>query len=490
MSSQANSTPDNTFAGRTHTERVRADAAGQAHVFRFWTELDEAGREQLLKQLQAVDYELLGRLGALLKMDEPAPSESTPELTPPDLFPLARDEGASAIADLATAQGNELLDGGQVGYMIVAGGQGSRLGYDGPKGCFPVGPLSDRTLFELHARRLLAAGRRHGNAPVWYVMTSPANDAPTRKFFEENGHFGLEPTNVFFFSQDMLPALDLEGRMLLAAKDSLFLAPNGHGGSLAALASSGALEDMERRGITLISYFQVDNPFARPADALFLGLHRRAGAGMSSKVVAKRDAGEKVGVLGNIDGVMGCIEYSDLAPELREATDETGNLLFRAGNIAVHALDVSFVKELTSGGVLSLPWHVARKTMSALGETADEVAIAGAKFETFVFDALAKSASSVTLEVSREVEFSPVKNRDGEDSADSCRSDLCRMFASWLVNSGIEAPQGRVGEFPAIEVDPLFAEDRDEFIQRLRDGHVGQVTATGGLRFEDPEAIE
>lgn len=488
MSPQADSTPNDSFATRAAAEQARAEAAGQGHVFRFWGELSQAGSEQLLEQLEAVDYDLLAKLGALLKSDHPQAGDKTPELTPPKLFPLIRQGDHATEADHATARGTELLDAGHVAYMIVAGGQGSRLGYDGPKGCFPVGPLSNRTLFELHARRLLAAGRRHGNNPVWYVMTSPANDAPTRTFFADNKHFGLGAANVFFFSQEMLPALDLEGRMLLAAKDSLFLAPNGHGGSLAALATSGALRDMEERGITTISFFQVDNPFARPADALFLGLHKHANAGMSSKVVSKRDANEKVGVLGNIDGVMGCIEYSDLAPELREARDGAGDLLFRAGNIAVHAIDVNFVKELTAGGVLSLPWHVAKKNMGALGVDGTEVSIAGAKFETFVFDALAKSDTSITLEVDRAVEFSPVKNKDGEDSADSCRNDLCRMFASWLNEAGIEAPKGMIGDFPAIEIDPLFAEDSKEFAKRLRDGHKGQMTDSGGLRFDDPEA--
>lgn len=239
--------------------------------------------------------------------------------------------------------------------------------------------------------------------------------------------------------------------------------------------------------MTTISFFQVDNPFARPGDTLFLGLHDQAGAGMSSKVVAKRDAGEKVGVLGYVDGVMGCIEYSDLAPELREAKDGAGELLFRAGNIAVHAMDVQFVKGLTQGGVLDLPWHVARKNMGAIGPDGQEVKVDGAKFETFVFDALGKSEATVTLEADRALEFSPVKNKDGDDSADSCRRDLCRMFATWLGEAGVEVPAVEIGGYPAIEVDPLFAEDGAEFLARIQAGHKGQTTAQGGLLFGDPE---
>ncbi|MFT5079507.1 MAG: UDP-N-acetylglucosamine/UDP-N-acetylgalactosamine diphosphorylase [Bacteroidia bacterium] len=486
MSPQTDSNSPEALSSRVVSQRARAEAADQGHVFRFWDELGESSKAQLLEQLEAVDYDLLAKLGGLLQ-GEHGDQDGAAKLSPPDLFPLTHEGDFEARATAARAHGKSLLDGGKVAFMIVAGGQGSRLGYDGPKGCFPVAPLSERSLFDLHAARLRAAGRRHGVDPVWYVMTSPANDAATRSFFLENDHFGLNPENVFFFSQEMLPALDLKGRMLLAKKDSLFLAPNGHGGSLAALAKSGALADMERRGITTISFFQVDNPFARPGDPLFLGLHGQAGAGMSSKVVAKRDAGEKVGVLGYVDGVMGCIEYSDLAPELREAKDDDGELLFRAGNIAVHAIDVQFVKGLTQGGVLDLPWHVARKNMGAIGADGHEVKVDGAKFETFVFDALGKSEATVTLEADRALEFSPVKNKDGEDSADSCKRDLCRMFASWLVEAGVDAPTEMIGGFPAIEVDPLFAEDSVEFLARIRAGHSGVATVQGGLLFGDPE---
>ncbi|MDF1797858.1 MAG: UTP--glucose-1-phosphate uridylyltransferase, partial [Planctomycetota bacterium] len=432
----------------------RAEAHGQTHVFAHWDGLDEAAQGALLGELEAVDYDLMARLAALLVGD---PASSSPELSAPELFPLERDGALEARASEATARGAECLAAGKVGFMIVAGGQGSRLGFDGPKGCFEIGPVTRRSLFEWHARRVLAAGRRHSFTPAWYVMTSPANDGPTRAFFAEHDHFGLGADNVFFFSQAMLPAMDLEGRLLMTGPGRLFLAPNGHGGSLAALATSGALADMRARGIETISYFQVDNPLARPGDALFLGLHTQAGAGMSSKVVSKRDAGEKVGVLGLIDGVLGCIEYSDLSEDLRVARSDDGQLLFRAGNIAVHALDVGFVEGLTTGGNLDLPWHIARKRMAVLASDGSTTEVEGAKFETFVFDALGKSPASVTLEVDRAVEFSPVKNKDGSDSADSCRRDLTSLFTGWLGRGGLEPGDGFV------EIDPLFAEDGDEF---------------------------
>ena len=455
------------------SDEVRAsfEAAGQGHVFAHWEDLDAAGREQLTRQAAAVDLDLVARLRALAIA--PADSHGAGELTPPEVFPLRRDPAGDQEADEARARGVDCLKEGLVGYVLVAGGQGSRLGFEGPKGKYPLGPVGDTTLFDWHARRLLAARERHGARPVWYVMTSATNDLETRAYFEERGFFGLEPDDVFFFQQDMLPALDTQGRILLSAADSLFLAPNGHGGCLAALRTSGALSDMESRGIEVLSYFQVDNPLVRPADPLFLGLHVLEGASMSSKVVAKRDAGEKVGVLGRSDGKLTCIEYSDLSDELRHATGEDGGLLFGAGNIAVHALERRFVEELTEGG-LNLPWHLARKRMGVFdptlprGDADDRMReVEGIKFETFVFDALGHSERSVTLEVDRSVEFSPVKNAEGQDSPETCRRDLTKLFAAWMEAAGRDVPAADAAGVHPVEVDPRFAEDAEEFASRL-----------------------
>lgn len=439
--------------------RSRAEAAGQGHVFRFWDELSDESRARLSAQVGALDFEHIAELGALLR--KPAPTSADQELSPPDLFRL--DEHASAAGDAARDAGRDLLAAGKVGYVLVAGGQASRLGYDGPKGAYPVGPVSGLPLFAFHAHRLAAAAKRHGCRTPWAVMTSPANDAVTREFFAEHDNFGLPEDDVFFFQQDMLPALDDEGRILMAGIDRLFLAPNGHGGVLWGLATSGLLKAFGERGVTQLSYFQVDNPLARPADPLFLGLHAQRGAGMSSKVVKKRDAGEKVGVLGLIDGRMGCIEYSDLPEDLREQRDADGELSFRAGNIAVHVIDRAFVERLTADR-LELPWHLARKKMKVVDERGDITESFGTKFETFVFDALADSPESVTLEVDRALEFSPVKNADGEDSPATCRRDLCRLFAGWAAAAGHALPDAEADGTHAVEVDPRVAESKDEFV--------------------------
>lgn len=438
--------------------------AGQGHLFDEWGVLSPEERARFLTQLAAVDLEQVAVQAALLSR---GPEEAgSQRFEPPETFPLRRDPRQQRLAQDAVAAGTELLAKGRVGFLLVAGGQASRLGYDGPKGAFQIGPVSQRSLFEIQARRLLAVRERHQVRAPWYVMTSPANDAATRAFFEQHHHFGLDPRDVVFFAQAMIPAMDPAGRLLRAGPGELFLAPNGHGGVLLAMERSGALADARARGLTQLSYFQVDNPLARPADPLFLGLHALQEAGMSSKVVAKRDAAEKVGVIGRAGDKLGCIEYSDMPAALREERDDSGELRFRAGNIAVHAIEIGFVERLTRGGLL-LPWHLARKKM-LVWERGELVQREGIKFEAFVFDALAASERSVTLEVARSEEFSPVKNASGEDSPASARRDLCRLHAEWARGAGFELPPPDPEGLHPIEVDPLLAEDAETFRGRPR----------------------
>lgn len=440
----------------------RLERRGQGHVFRFASELSEAERESLAARVEGLDLDLVDELARLARADERSvqASAAAARFEPPRVFrPRADPERARELRE----RGATYLRTGAVAYLLVAGGQASRLGYDGPKGAFPVGPVSRKSLFELFAQKLVAARRRYGVATPWYVLTSEANDEATRAFFEEHDFFGLERGDVWFMRQAMLPAFDDDGRILLAEKGELFLAPNGHGGVLAALASSGALDDAKARGVRTFSYFQVDNPLVPPADPLFLGLHVAERAQMSSKVVPKRDAAEKVGVLGLADGKLTCIEYSDMPAALREERDRDGKLVFDAGNIAVHAIELAFVEELTGHG-FQLPWHRARKQMKVVDERGEHVDRAGWKFETFVFDALTRATRTATLEVARDEEFSPVKNAEGADSPATVRADLCRLHARWVRRAGLALPPAGQDGLHAVEVDPRVASDEDEFV--------------------------
>jgi UDP-N-acetylglucosamine/UDP-N-acetylgalactosamine diphosphorylase len=213
-----------------------------------------------------------------------------------------------------------LLQAGKVAAFVVAGGQGTRLGHPGPKGCLEATPVTKKPLFQVFAEQILAAGRRAGTPVPWYVMTSPANDVATKAFFRQHDYFGLAEGDVFFLTQGTMPAIGLDGKLILSAPGSLALSPDGHGGSLKALRNSGALADMARRGVELISYFQVDNPLVRCVDPLMLGLHAVEGAEMSAKCLPKREPLEKLGNFCVVDGKVTVIEYSDLPDELAHAT--------------------------------------------------------------------------------------------------------------------------------------------------------------------------
>lgn len=445
----------------TRQLQQRLEAAGQGHLWVHASRLSGAPRDALLQRLASLDLALVGELAALAGAG--ASSGAAPRFEAPNVFGL--DQRSAPRAKEAREAGEALLEEGKVGYLLVAGGQASRLGYEGPKGCFPIGPVTGRSLFEIFARRLHAVRRRHGVATPWYIMTSEGNDATTRAFFARHDHFGLPADEIVFFSQSMLPALDARGRILMASPDELFLAPNGHGGSLLALQSSGALRSAGERGVEVFSYFQVDNPLAPPADPLFLGLHALSGSQMSSKVVKKRDAHEKVGVLGKVDGRLSCIEYSDLPEALRHATDERGELLYAAGNIALHAIDRPFVERLV-GAKLELPWHVAKKQIPCIDDAGGATTTAGFKFETFVFDALAFANESAILEVERREEFSPVKNKDGDDSPATTRRDLCAMHARWAAEAGLALPRMDEHGNVQIEIDPVYAESAREFAHK------------------------
>jgi UDP-N-acetylglucosamine/UDP-N-acetylgalactosamine diphosphorylase len=291
-------------------------------------------------------------------------------------------------------------------------------------------------------------------------MTSDANDAATRAFFEKHDYFGYPKQDVFFFQQGMMPAFDMNGKMLLAEKDSLALSPDGHGGSLRALAKSGALADMKKRGVEHLSYFQVDNPLVHTIDPLFLGLHDLTGSEMSSKMIPKAGPLEKVGNFVTGDGRLQVIEYSDLPNDLAQAKNPDGSLRFNAGSIAIHALRRDFIERLNQSGRLELPWHRAEKKVEHLDDRGNEVKPDkpnAVKLEQFVFDAIPLARNPIVYETERAEEFSPVKNAEGVDSPATSRRDQIRRAARWLREAGVEVPM-KGGELDAVfEISPLLA---------------------------------
>lgn len=443
----------------TSTLRVKLESIGQTNVLRFVDQLDEAGNKRLGGQLEALDLDNIARL-----VDEYVrrkPQVKLPgDIQPVKPFPRTPDAERRQLYQDAERKGRELLNQGKVAAFLVAGGQGTRLGYDGPKGEFPVTPIKDKPLFQVFAEQLIAHGREFGKPIPWYIMTSDVNDEATRAFFAKNNSFGLDPKDVYFFEQGMMPAFSMDGQMLLGEKDSLALSPDGHGGSLRALHKSGALADMRKRGVEHLSYFQVDNPLVHIIDPLFLGLHALTGSEMSSKTIPKANALEKVGNFVVGDGKTQVIEYSDLPESLALQTAADGLPKFNAASIGLHALTVQFIEHLNAGGQLKLPWHRAEKKVPFIDDNGDAIKPDkpnAVKLEQFVFDAVPLAKNAMVYTTERSEEFSPVKNAEGVDSPATSKRDQVRRAARWLREAGVEVPEKNGEPAATLEISPLFA---------------------------------
>ena len=455
--------------------RRRLETYGQEHVLAGWESLAEETRKQLLGQLEALDLELLRQL-----FHQGAKPYQLPPHDKIKPVPVARLAGSRETRHA----GEEALRRGQVAVLVVAGGQGSRLGFDQPKGMYPIGPVSNKSLFQIHAEKVLALRRRHKQTIPFLVMTSDATHAETEKFFEDNKSFGLPPGEVAFFRQGTMPALDcVTGKLLLEAPGRLFTSPNGHGGTLTALADSGLLDHLRGRGIKQIFYFQVDNPLVKIADDAFLGHHISRNAEVSTKVVPKLGPLDKLGNLVSVDGRCTIIEYSDLPRWLAEQTDKSGNLKISAGNTAIHAFSVDFLDRVTTGQG-RIPFHVARKKVPCIdaeGQLIQPEKENAFKFEMFIFDSLPMADRWTVAETTRPEEFEPLKNATGPDSPETVKQALGNLAADWLGKAGVRVPRTAEGHAAVpLEVSPLFALDAEELARKV----------DKGLKIEGPTYLQ
>ncbi|RKX34246.1 MAG: UDPGP type 1 family protein [Verrucomicrobia bacterium] len=453
-----------------HSVIQRFKNNGQGHVFGFWDELGDGERSNLLAQTEEIG---LGEITHLYETLIRNPGDSLidmSELKPAPFIKLEKSPGEEVIWTEAKLAGEEALRSGEVAAFTVAGGQGTRLGFDGPKGTFPVTPVLRHSLFQVFAEKLRAAEANYHCLIPWFIMTSHANHEAIEAFFSDHGFFGLKPEQVHFFRQGRMPAVDHDGRILLESKSSVAMSPDGHGGSLRALVRSGAIDTMEKAGIKVISYFQVDNPLVHCVDAAFIGFHLLRGSEMSSRMIPKAYSDEKLGHFCYENGKLVVIEYSDMPTALISRMDADGQLTFRAGSIAIHVLSTAFARRLGDGGSgIVLPFHRADKKVVTIDEDGNSVAPGaanGIKFEMFVFDALPFAKNPIVVETSRIDEFSPVKNAEGVDSPRTCQEDQLRQIARWLHVAGVSIETDETG-LPSIgiEVSPLFGYDEDTFVR-------------------------
>jgi len=444
-----------------NTLENKLQAISQKQLMAFFCELSESQKEMLIKKIGQLNLSKIPLwIEKYVKNDD---SLKIPDHFDPAPSYPARPKTDEQVEKYAKALkiGENLISQGKVAGFVVAGGQGTRLGFDGPKGNYPISPVENKTLFQVFAENLMAASTKYSTTIPWYIMTSPLNHDATIEIFESADYYGLGGENVFIFQQGTLPNFSFDGKILMADKHEIATSPDGHGGSLKALYASGAIADMKKRGVEHISYWQVDNPLIYLIDPLFLGLHVLDKAEMSSKALVKAGPLEKVGNFCQVDGKVTVIEYSDLPDETAHQKNPDGSLVFELGSIGIHLINVSFVEKLNQEGDFALPFHRAVKKIPHIDENGERVEPAepnGIKLETFVFDALPLAKHSIILQTVREEEFAPVKNATGVDSAEVTRQMMIDRAAAWLEAARVKVPRKADGTPDCVlEIAPSFA---------------------------------
>ncbi len=456
------------ITGRTEEEHSlfqKVRVYGQGHILRFWDEIDEQDKNALVGDIKQIDFHLIEQVKPLL-MDQ---TIHTRRVRKPDVIFIPGTEEGRIRRHKAQKYGEALIASSKTAVFTAAGGQSSRLGIDAPKGTFPVSPIRGKSLFQVHAEKIAFMQQKfHVHIP-WIIMVSETNREKTEEFFERNGFFGLRRGFVRFIEQTMFPAMDGEGKLFLKGKSRLFMSPGGHGGTFSTLKNSGTRTWLQEMGVEEIFYFQVDNVLVKVLDPVFLGYHMLSRSEMSSKCVKKRNPEEKLGIFVVEDGKVTVVEYSELDSVVLEGGGDP-RLELIAGNIAIHAINLDFAARITANEP-KLPFHIAHKKIPHLkpdGRVFEPDRPNGYKTETFIFDALKCTDRSIIMEVSRKAEFSPLKNRTGEDSPDTVFRDQQLLFADWFESAGIRVPRKPDGtSLYRLEVSPLFASCKEDFVSKI-----------------------
>ncbi|CZS95130.1 hypothetical protein WAI453_011203 [Rhynchosporium graminicola] len=448
--------------------------AKQEQVFAFYDELSVAEKAALFEQLSSFDPEHINTITDRA-LNPPAQTKDADKET--GLEPLPESATASILDSKAEDiekwydSGLDLIAENKVSVVLMAGGQGTRLGSSDPKGCFNIGLPSEKSLFQIQAERIRKvqhlAHKKSGKGEVvvpWYVMTSGPTRGPTEKYFQENNYFGLDKENVMIFEQGVLPCISNEGKILLESKGRVAVAPDGNGGIYQALVTSSVMGDMRKRGIQHIHAYCVDNCLVKVADPVFIGFSASKDVDIATKVVRKRNATESVGLILLKNGKPDVVEYSEIDKETAEAKDakQPDVLKFRAANIVNHYYSFRFLESIPSWAH-KLPHHVARKKIPHVdtekGNTVKPEKPNGIKLEQFVFDCfpMLELKQFACMEVKREDEFSPLKNArgTGEDDPDTSKKDIMNQGKRWAQAAGATVVSS--GSDDGIEVSPLIS---------------------------------
>ena len=389
---------------------------GQMQLLKYYDELDEAGKQGLLTAIENIDWSFEEDLKNPVDL-----SGKDRDIKP--IEGLRRAAIEQRLEEFETA-GIEAIRAGKVAAVLLAGGMGTRLGVDGPKGAYDIGITKPLYIFEQQMKNLLEVTEKCGVIVPLYIMTSDKNHEQTTSFWKEHDYFGYPESEVKFFKQDMAPAVDYDGKIILESKGMPALSPNGNGGWFATMKRAGLCEDLHARGVEWLNIYAVDNVLQRIADPVFVGATILSGANCGAKAVCKTEPFEKVGVL-CLDGDQpDIIEYYELTDEMANLRDKNGDLVYSYGVIMNYLFRLTKLEEIVDR---KIPVHIVEKKIECLcedGVTRKPEKENGKKFEMLAVDLIKPMGSVLPFEVVREKEFAPIKNKTGVDSVESARELL------------------------------------------------------------------
>ena len=442
---------------------------GQGHLLQYWDELSQKQRELLAADVEGIDFGLVAELYRH-KDDVVDFTALARGMTQPPALRLG-DASSRFTPEQARECGAEAIAAGEVGVILVAGGKGTRLRFDHPKGVFPIGPISRSSLFQIHIEKIVATARRHRSRIPLYVMTSPATHDETVEFLARHDRFGLAPEDLTVFCQATMPSVNADsGKVLLAEEHRVELSPDGHGGTLAALEQRGCLDRMRSDGLRHLFYLQIDNPLVEICSPKLIGYHLLCRSEMSTQVVAKKTADDRVGNVVRYEGRLHVIEYihwSKVADERPEANDPAQ---FWAGSIGVHAFDRAFLERMAAKGD-PLKFHVSEKKRVGYVDPSGKRVVPqkpnALKFERFIFDLMPSAENAVVVEVDAEKCFAPLKNAPDkeQDTPQTVRAQMVALHTEWLRQAEAQLADG-----VAVEISPLFALDAAEVAENITPG--------------------
>lgn len=438
----------------------------QTHILKHYQSLSLQDKEKFINEMARLDFKLVFSLYEKVSQQKSLVKHNI-GIYPSHIFAIPKNSDEQVKNEEARILGGSLIHKNKIAVLIVAGGHGSRLGFNGPKGMFPISPVKNKSLFQLFAESVRALSLRYKVVVPLLIMTDTEILSEAKNFFKTHNFFGLDQQNVYFFEQEMLPTLTVEGKLILKDKTHLFVNPNGHGGCVKGLYDSGLLKKLIKDGYSDLFYCQIDNPLVKIMDPVFIGYHEMEDSEISTKVVRRRSCEEKVGIFVSENGKAKIIEYSELDSDNRGILDNQWQIRDWAGNTAIHMISLAFIQRLDEHG-FSLPYHHAVKKVNSLGADGEIAEIEAWKFETFIFDAIPLAKNTCCMEITREEEFAPLKNKDGDDSPETVRKILSNMYKSWLNDAGIEVePQVKV------EISPIFALSKEELLNKIKGRNIG-----------------